>query len=146
MFLTSPQDTVQTVELLLFLCLSACSLQFILELFSHFSFPIVTYLTGEPKKKKPANIYALKLQRTANRQSENVGPTLTQTVVPVVCQAKTIVASASVISWDVDALVDAAAVILRRTLVYICRDMKHRWGLAAAVTTRDNRHTTMEPW
>lgn len=85
-------------------------------------------------------------QTPANRQSENVGPTLTQTVVPVVCQAKTIVASASVISWDVDALVDAAAVILRRTLVYICRDMKHRWGLAAAVATGDNRHTTMEPW
>lgn len=143
MFLTSPQDTVQTVELLLFLCLSACSLQFILELFSHFSFPIVTYLTGEPKKKTYKHLCT---QTPANRQSENVGPTLTQTVVPVVCQAKTIVASASVISWDVDALVDAAAVILRRTLVYICRDMKHRWGLAAAVTTRDNRHTTMEPW
>lgn len=143
MFLTSPQDTVQTVELLLFLCLSACSLQFILEFFSHFSFPFVTYLTGEPKKKTYKHLCT---QTPANRQSENVGPTLTQTVVPVVCQAKTIVASASVISWDVDALVDAAAVILRRTLVYICRDMKHRWGLAAAVTTGDNRHTTMELW
>lgn len=38
------------------------------------------------------------------------------------CQAEAIVASAPVISWDVNALVDTAAVIFSRTLVHICRE------------------------
>lgn len=45
--------------------------------------------------------------------------TLTKTVVPVVRQAEAIVARAPVISRDVDALVDAAAVVLSRTLVHV---------------------------
>lgn len=44
---------------------------------------------------------------------------LTETVVPVVRQAEAIVARAPVISWDVDALVDTATIVLSRTLIHI---------------------------
>lgn len=49
--------------------------------------------------------------------------TLTETIVPVMRQAKAVVARAPVISRDVDALVDAAAVVFSCTLVDICRKM-----------------------
>lgn len=48
--------------------------------------------------------------------------TLTETVVPIVRQAEAIIARAPVISWDVDALVDTAAVVLSRTLVHVYRE------------------------
>lgn len=35
------------------------------------------------------------------------------------CQAEAIVARAPVISWDVDALVDTAAIVLGRALIHI---------------------------
>lgn len=44
---------------------------------------------------------------------------LTETVVSVMCQAEAVVARAPVISWDVDALVDTAAVVLGRALIHI---------------------------
>lgn len=41
---------------------------------------------------------------------------------PIVCQAEAVIACAPVISWDVDALVDAASVVFSCTLVNICRE------------------------
>lgn len=49
--------------------------------------------------------------------------TLTKTIVPIMRQAKAVVARAPVISRDVDALVDAAAIVFSCTLVDICRKM-----------------------
>lgn len=40
-------------------------------------------------------------------------------------QAEAIIARAPVISWDVNALVDTAAVVVSCTLVHICREMRH---------------------
>lgn len=51
------------------------------------------------------------------KQKKNI--TLTETIVSIVCQAEAIIARAPVISWDVDALVDTAAVVLSRTLVHV---------------------------
>lgn len=50
--------------------------------------------------------------------------TLTEAIVPIMCQAEAIVACAPVISRDVDALVDAAAVVLGGTLVNIWKKKK----------------------
>lgn len=47
--------------------------------------------------------------------------TLTETIVPIMRQAKAVIARAPVISRDVDALVDAAAIVFSCTLVDICR-------------------------
>lgn len=49
---------------------------------------------------------------------------LTETVVPIVGQTETVVACAPVISWDVDALMDTASVVLSRALIDICREIK----------------------
>lgn len=43
-------------------------------------------------------------------------------------QAEAIIACAPVISWDVNALVDTAAVVVSCTLVDICREMTHNDG------------------
>lgn len=37
-------------------------------------------------------------------------------------QAEAVVARAPVVSWDVDALMDAASIVLGDTFVYICRE------------------------
>lgn len=37
-------------------------------------------------------------------------------------QAEAVVARAPVVSWDVDALMDAASIVLGYTFVYICRE------------------------
>lgn len=47
---------------------------------------------------------------------------LTQTVVSIMRQAEAVVARAPVVSWDVDALMDAASIVLGYTFVYICRE------------------------
>lgn len=51
---------------------------------------------------------------------------LTETVVAIVRQAEAIVARAPVVSWDVDALVDAASIVFGYTFVYICREKVQR--------------------
>lgn len=42
------------------------------------------------------------------------------------CQAEAIIARAPVISWDVDALMNAAAVVFSCALVYICGEKKEK--------------------
>lgn len=51
---------------------------------------------------------------------------LTETVVSIMCQAEAIIACAPVISRDVDALVDTAAVVLGRALVHIYERERER--------------------
>ena len=47
-------------------------------------------------------------------------PSLTQTVVSVMCQVESIIAGASVIARDVDTVVHTTCIILPFTLIHIC--------------------------
>lgn len=48
----------------------------------------------------------------------------------IVRQAEAVVARAPIVSGDVDALVDAAAIVFGHTFIYICREkvQKRNWG------------------
>lgn len=71
---------------------------------------------------------------------------LTETIVPIMGQTETVVACAPVISWDIDALMDTPSIVLSRTLIDICREIKKINKCEHAYSWTQNYWYTPQIW
>lgn len=79
-----------------------------MQLFGHF--PLLAWEMGNAENASIAT----------KHPTHTPSPSLTQTVVSIVCQVESVIAGTSVIARDVDTVVHTACIILSFTLVYIC--------------------------